>query len=232
MATEPTDAESNIQSTTRTEAEPIEVPTITVTETQIAALPQSLREIAAVLQSGSDPAAIRDALTVLSDNWPGENATILDLVRKTTFSDEKFCRKKSLMLLCEYDLTNSFPFVLARMDDPSFEVRWAAMEYIERSGDPRALKPLVQRFIGPDRAKISLALMTYGTKAEPYLLEYLNHGRADVRMETSLLLGKMGSQASISKLEELAENDVNPVVALQAKSAIRSINDRLAESKK
>ena len=42
-ATEPADAESNIQSTTRTEAEPIEVPSITVTETQIAALPQSLR---------------------------------------------------------------------------------------------------------------------------------------------------------------------------------------------
>ena len=210
---------------------PIEIPSIKVTDEQIGALPKSVRAIAAVLHDGSDPVAIRNALTELSKKWPGNNETILNLVRKSTLCDEKYCRLKSLALLCKHDLINSFPFILARMDDRSFDVRWAAMEYIERSADPRAMKPLVDRFIGPDRAKISVALMTYGTKAEPYLQKYLEHRRSDVRMETSLLLGKLGTDASVPHLEKLVENDPNPVVALQAKSAIRSINKRLADPK-
>lgn len=234
VAKESVEVDPNAQSPEQklTDAAPIEVPIIKVTDVQIAALPRNLRDLATILQTGADPAAIRGALTELADHWPKDNATILDLVRKTTFSDEKFCRKKALLLLCQHDLTNSFPFVLARMDDSSFEIRWTAMEYIERSIDPRALKPLVERFTGPDRAKISLALMAYGTAAEPYLFEYLKNDRSEVRMETSLLLGKMGSEASIPKLEEVAENDTNPVVAMQAKSAIQKINERLAEDKK
>jgi hypothetical protein len=229
-----TEADSGLESASRDSAKapPIEVPVINVSEEQIAALPGPLRSIANVLNSGSDSAAIRSALTELADNWPEANATVLDLVRKTTANDEKFCRMKALMLLCEHDFSSSFPFILARVDDPSFEVRWSALEYIERSGDRRAMKPLVDRFIGKDRAKISLALMNYGSQVEPYLFEYLKHSRADVRMETSLLLGKLGSEASIPKLEEVAANDTNPVVALQAKSAIRTINERLADSRK
>lgn len=188
---------------------PIEVPSIKVTKAQISALPKSIRGIADVLHDGSDPLAVRDALTKLAVKWPGDNETILNLVRKSTSCDEKFCRKKSLMLLGKHDLENSFPFVMARMDDRSFEIRWAAMEYVERSADPRALIPLVDRFIGPDRAKISLALITFGKQAEPYLQEYLEHYRSEVRMETCLLLGKMGTAASLPLLENLAQNDPN-----------------------
>ncbi len=210
------------------DTESMELPTIEINASQINSLPSNYLTIGKALFEADNSESIRHALTSLDNNWPSSpNETILDLVRQATSHDEKFCRLKSVKLLGKYDFRNSLPFILARIDDSSFDVRWATYDLIALSPDPRALQPLIDRFTSQDQDKISSVLAIYGPQAEKKIHPFLSHPRAEVRMEASSLLGKIGTEESIPLLEELMKSDKNPIVGLQAKSSIRNIKKRL-----
>ncbi len=212
----------------RDDVESMELPTIEINARQINSLPNDYLAIGKALFEADNSESIRNALTSLDNNWPSpSNETILDLVRQTTSHDEKFCRLKSLKLLGKYDFRNSLPFILARMNDSSFDVRWATYDLIAMSPAPHALQPLIDRFTSQDQDKISSVLAIYGPQAEKKIHPFLSHPRAEVRMEASLLLGKIGTEESIPLLAELMKSDKNPIVRLQAKSSLRNIKKRL-----
>ena len=212
----------------QTDAVELEPPTVEIAASEVNSLTGDYLSIGKTLYAGEDAREIRNALDLLGNRWPTPtNETLLKLVQKSTNCEEKFCRLKAMNLLGKHDVTGSLPFIMARVDDNSFDIRWAALELISQNRDPRALQPLIDRFTGQDRAKISSVLMEYGSAAEIPLHQFLSHGRAEIRMETALLLGKLGTESSVPKLEESATSDQNAIVSLQAKSAIRNIKKRL-----
>jgi HEAT repeat protein len=150
----------------------------------------------------------------------------LQRVGQLTLSDDKFVRKLALQLVAKYDSVAGFDLILERLNDKSFEVRWLAYDTLEELADERAIVPLVGRFRGEDRSKISSVLSSFGSKAESQMIPFLQDDSRDVRMSACSFLSKVGTSYSIPHLEPLQESDSELLVRMQARNAVRKITSR------
>ena len=79
----------------------------------------------------------------------------------------------------------------------------------------------------PDVRKNCLeALQKIGPSAEPSIIGQLGTTDKNLRRELCALLGRIGTQASLAPLENLATRDADPVVKSTASAAVRAIRER------
>ncbi len=90
---------------------------------------------------------------------------------------------------------------------------------------------LVDLFAGPDRSKIAHTLEKFGSIADEMMLKHLDNDSKHVRQEACQLLGRIGTEKVIPRLQQASESDENVLVKLQARSAISKIKARLDSSK-
>ena len=152
---------------------------------------------------------------------------VIDLVRETADSPNKYLRMESIKLLALHDPVKSFDKILeAATDNQSFDVRWTALELIEYLNDERAIDTLIHRFSGRDRSKILKVLTSFGSQVEDPLFALLDHENRNVITDAIRLLGKIGTEKSVEKITPLLDAE-NTSVRMQAKSALREIHARL-----
>ena len=178
------------------------------------------------LRSIEDVVAVRRQLVEYNQQWPNRTQADLQRVGQLTLSDDKFVRKLALQLVAKYDSVAGFDLILERLNDKSFEVRWLAYDTLEELADERAIVPLVSRFRGEDRSKISSVLSSFGSKAESQMIPFLQDDSRDVRMSACSFLSKVGTSYSIPHLEPLQESDSELLVRMQARNAVRKITSR------
>ncbi len=171
-------------------------------------------------------AEVRRQLALLNEQWLGKTPEDIRSVAELTLSDDKFVRKLALQLIAKHDSVASFGYILERLNDTSFEVRWLAYDTLEKLGDERAIEPLVRRFRGDDRSKIASVLTSFGSKAEGQIIPFLQDSSRDIRLSACSFLSKVGTTSSIPYLEPLRESDTELLVRMQAKNALRKITSR------
>ena len=210
--------------------EPIDteiIPQIEITETELAALPNPLNTIAREVANPTSQESTLRALEQLDESWSDAHATtLIRILQKCSTSEDKFCRLDAIRMLGKYALQTNTQFILIRCDDESFEVRSAAFDLLMQSLDQRAIPALVERFAGRDREKIGQVLTAYGSVVESHLHRFLEHERPEVRLETGLILKRVGTVASVTVIQSAIETDEDPVVKLQLKTALKEIQKR------
>ncbi len=99
------------------------------------------------------------------------------------------------------------PFLLGRLDDPSWRVRSAAAERLAQS-DPATAVPGLMIALGPDagvgrRNAAAAALAQVGAPALPALLAVLGGPAAELRTAAAEILGEMGDRRAVGALVSL-----------------------------
>lgn len=109
-------------------------------------------------------------------------------------------------------------------DDP--RIRQAALKALGQRKDPSTMSYIAERLKDPgDRGSASDALKAFGREAEPAVIGYLEDADTAVAIEACRILQKIGTQASLPKLEKAAQAaDKN--VAKEAQDAIEAIQKR------
>jgi HEAT repeats len=109
-------------------------------------------------------------------------------------------------------------------DDP--KIRQAALTALGKRKDPATISAIAERLKDPhDRHSASDALKAFGLEAEPPVIGYLEDADKAVAIEACRILQKIGTQASLAKLEEAAQSqDKN--LAKEAQDAITAIQKR------
>lgn len=112
------------------------------------------------------------------------------------------------------------------VSSPDAWKRWEAINALGRVHDHRTVETLAPALQSPsskDRGETALTLGRIGgPDAVRLLLSALNDSSADVRWRAAMALGKTGDPSALDELRNLAESDVNPLVAEHAaKSAAR-----------
>ncbi len=211
----------------------IRAPIVRTTETTIPnprMANEGPRETAAtspVADTEQDLVRLRQQLVELEQAWPANPAPALiqELVNLSS-SDDKFLRLTSLQLIGRHDGAQQFDAIIARLDDPDFEIRWIAYDIVESLHDDRAIEPLLARFASEDVNKIASILQTYGSEIESKLRPFLDHQSRDTRLAACNLLGKIATRSSLTRLEQLQVEDPDLLVRMQAKGAVRQITAR------
>ncbi|WP_422928400.1 HEAT repeat domain-containing protein [Singulisphaera sp. PoT] len=116
--------------------------------------------------------------------------------------------------------------LIPAIDDQSHFVRRAAYRALAQLKDPRAIKPIAKRFADPkSRADAAHALTAFGADGEPAVQAYLSDSDPQTRAEACRLFGRMGSDASVDRLNR-ATHDARREVATAAKYALRDLMNR------
>ncbi len=207
----------------------IETPEITISESEIAALPSPLNRIArAIVQPGTQTETL-EAFLELDLNWSDSHSpTLVRVVQFASDSDDKFFRLNAIQLLGKRAPVPNLVYFLKAIDDESYEVRHASLDLVAVVGDPSSIGPLVHCFPGRDRIKIGQILENFGSVVEVPIQQYLTHESDEVRIKTGLLLKRIGTEISLPAIEEQMGRDSNKIVVLQLQAAAREINKRMA----
>ena len=205
--------------------------TVDLDDSELTFLPQKFRAIVDALRDPELPIdAKRRAIESLRTSWPqGRHGGLLKALVNAMSHKDKFLRLAALDLLANHDSDQSLIYILARIDDTSFDVRWRAFEILTQLRDPRVIPELCERLGSPDRAKASSVLHVFGEASLPLVQEWIKvDGDEDVLLTVSQLLGNIGNQDTISALKVL-ENHKSLLVRSQAKNSIKQLTRRFEQ---
>jgi len=213
---------------------PIENPVylVDLQDSELRLLPQKFKDVVDQIR---DPNLAIDkkrlAIESLTKSWPnGRHPGLLKALVNALSHKDKFLRLTALDLLANHDSDQSLIYILARIDDVSFNVRWRAFEILTQIRDPRVIPELVERLDSPDRTKAASVLQVFGNASAPLVQELIKvDGDEDVLLSVSQLLGNIGDQNTITALKVL-ENHESLLVRAQAKNSVKRITRRLEEA--
>ena len=203
---------------------------VEVDESELESLPSSYQEVATLLNDNSTPIdSKRRAIERFTDNWPQRRYPVLVSVLINCLSDDdKFLRLAALDLLANHDAEESIHYILARIDDVSFDVRWRTYEVLSQIRDPRVIPELCERLDTADCRKIASVLQMFGSTSNPWIHPWLE--RTDLREEYMLEICKIlcttGDFDSIQALSNLKSHN-SRLVQRQANYAVGQIEKRL-----
>jgi hypothetical protein len=213
------------------EGNPSENPTylVEVDAEQFLTLPASIREIVQVLHDESVAIdARRRAIDRLPELWPQRRHPVLFAVLVNCMSsDDKYLRLGAMDLLASHDGDQSLPYILARVDDVAYEVRWRAFEVLTQLRDPRVIPELCERFDTVDRKKIANVLKAFGSTSTQWVIPWLESESENVLLDCCKLLGDISGKDSLEAIAQLS-NHKSLLVRAQARNASRRITDRAA----
>lgn len=192
-------------------------------------LPDEIRELALSLHQRKNVVSVGKAFTQLAEQ-ESLPQVVIDLLRETSLSENRYLRVQSTKLLGVFDSVNSFDRIIDALDDPSLNVRWVALELIQILEDRRAIDELIARFPGPDRSKIIGVLSGFGPSIESKVIPLVEHENRTVVIDAVSLLTKIGGKQSIKRLESFQDSE-NITLRLHCASAIRKIQQRLENEK-
>ncbi len=190
--------------------------------------PAQYSELASRISNLDDRTMVQESLNLLSDNWPSQpEQQLLDAVRDASKSQDARSRKLALDLMAGFDGQQSLPWILDSIDDKSFSVRWAAYAWLEKLQDVRSLEALCAKVKKDGNEQAAKTIASFGSVAEPNVMEMLQSKSYIVRKSACSLLAKIGSESSLMRLKDLAANGEKISVRMQASNAIETINKRL-----
>jgi beta-lactamase regulating signal transducer with metallopeptidase domain len=137
---------------------------------------------------------------------------------------DAFTRQSAAKALGAWGSPRDTAALLPLVDDPSFAVRWGAMEALGRLRAGSAATAIAER-LKQDRAAASAALKAIGPAAERPVIAALSHEDWPVRLEACHILQEIGTRASLPALGKASRDDVG-LVALAAKDALKAIARR------
>ena len=212
---------------------PVENPAylVEVTERQLSFLPANVRKLVDQLNDPTVAVDVRRrAIESLKDSWPqGRQPGLLNVLINTLSDKDKFLRVAALDLLANHDSDQSLIYILARIDDTSFDVRWRTFEILSQLRDPRVIPELCERLDGVDRVKAASALQAFGEIATQWVHPWLEtEDNESVLLNACQLLGKIGGTESLEQLEKLKDHQ-SLLVRSQTENSIKQIQKRLAE---
>jgi hypothetical protein len=137
-----------------------------------------------------------------------------------------FIRNQAARVLKVWGSPANVPAMIAALDDENAPVRWALIEALEATGDPRAIEVLV-RLVREDRERFfaSQALKRMGPRVERTVLALLAEKDDAVRTEACRILTDVGTAASLPALDVLSI-DESPGLRMAADRAATSIRAR------
>lgn len=129
--------------------------------------------------------------------------TSADRIRRASDADEE-TRYRAVPLL-DPAVAEELGTLLARLADPSWRVRTAAVERLAAPGDPAAVvPPLLDRLVGPggigEREAAGAALARIGAPAVPGLVERLGSEEAELRQAAAGVLGEIRDRRALAAL--------------------------------
>jgi len=116
------------------------------------------------------------------------------------------------------------PTLIDLLKDKDPEFRKKVVDILVRRGDPRAIEPMV-RLLGQPDSGVDEALVRMGAAAELGILALLTELDAAASVRACQVLGRIGSDRSLSPLKQLSRHS-NPVVSVAAADAIQAIGRR------
>jgi hypothetical protein len=170
----------------------------------------------------------RRAIETLSDSWPNRRyPNFIGVIVNCLSDKDKFLRLAALDLLANHDSELSLHYILARIDDVSFDVRWRTYEVLTQLRDPRIIPELCERLNTADRRKIASVLQVFGTTSNRWIHPWLEKQDVDEDslLEICKILGSTGDLESAQALSGLSDHK-SKLVRRQAKFAIRQIEKR------
>ena len=202
-----------------------------VEQSELILIPRNFQGAAQrLLNESESPRDAVMALEYLKLNWPeNRQPTLIKLVVNCASSDEKYNRETALEILADRDSDQSFPYILARVDDTSFTVRSKAFEILRKLGDRRAIPTLAKRFTSSDSDRVASLLRYFGTDAEPVVLPFLSHEDPEVRLRACSLIGNIGTGESLQALEEMAGRETTMMLKAQTRSSLRKVRKRVEQ---
>jgi len=144
-------------------------------------------------------------------------------------------RIAGLNVLLSHPAAESVPIVTGSLGDGSRDVRLAAIRFLERSGDARAILPLLERIDVPDRVERALIIDALGAigghsdySAGPALIRQLGDRDDGVRAAAIVALGRLRWSAAVPALRASAGRNGPNVIAKRSALALGSIGDAAA----
>lgn len=174
---------------------------------------------------------LRKTLNQLTLGWPNEpQQSLLEAVAKCTETGNYSIDETALMLLMNNDPTPHFELFNRVVEREQFNLRLIAYQSLAAINDERSLKVLMRRFDSDDNVFIGKLLPEFGNRAEPLLMEHLNHIEPDHVLVTISILAEIGTQLSIPSLVTLSKESDRTAIRQQASTAIKTIKARLAKA--
>ena len=197
-------------------------------------LPTRQQQLAMVLMDGTAPiGSRRRAVEALADSWPTQRSQeLINIVINTASSDDKFLRMKAMDILAARDSDQSLGYLLARIDDRSFEIRSRAYELLEKLGDPRIIPELAERLDGADRRKVGRVLKSFGSASTPWVIPWLETENQKTLLDVCQLLGQLGGDGVIEALQKKIDSTESLLVKAQSENSIKKIRERAAMAAK
>jgi HEAT repeat protein len=109
--------------------------------------------------------------------------------------------------------------------------RQAAMKVLAKTGDRRAVFPIVRWIIKEPEAVVA-ALTEMGPVAEEEVIKLLRDKSPAIRTSASRILEQIGTNKCLPELRRAAADPRDPVAAGVAKAAVEMVVSRVAQSKK
>lgn len=202
---------------------------VDVDPAKFALLPPQVKGIVEKLVSDSVPIdAKRRAIDRLTKSWPPRRYKVLfDVLVNAVSNDDKYIRLIALDLLANHDSNNSLAYILARVDDVSYEIRARTFEILTQLRDPRVIPELCERLDTNDRRKISNVLKSFGKTSVPWVIPWLKSESESVVMDSCRLLGDIGDSECLDDLQKLESHD-SILVRSQAANSAKRIQEREA----
>lgn len=167
------------------------------------------------------------AADLLARAEPGKGRAEIAAALVPVLTDtDPFTRQAACRALAVWGDSSSIPALVARLNDHSMTVRWAALDALGLLPDARAARPIARHLSRRlEVAPAIIALARLGTAAEPALIGLLSDPNAANRQVALQLLAQQGTQRSaLPLMARLSSKD--SVTANLAKEALASIMKR------
>ncbi|MCA9089221.1 MAG: HEAT repeat domain-containing protein [Planctomycetaceae bacterium] len=193
--------------------------------------PQERQEILDEIASGED-LRIQKALQKLAPKQPeAPDPELAAAVAKCLKIDRNFVQTAAAQALIHWATSAEAPALIESLANTNSLVANASEEALVALDYEPAIPEIMKRIKSPSsRIPASKALQKFGDRAEVPVHDLFNDEDRSVRMEAARILKEIGTQKSISLLEDRAANDADNTVKFLCKQALEAVKAKVKRS--
>ncbi len=166
--------------------------------------------------------AVQTLMTApVDDNQPEAVKALIGAIAEK----DVLIRVTAMKALTRWGGSEQCDLFITLLNEESPLIRHTALDQLSALKEPKAAEAVAKEGLLKDRDRASAALQAMGSVAEPYVIPYLTHADAALRIEACRILRKIGTRASIPTLLKITEEPKSAVTDA-AWDAIESIAGR------